>query len=209
MSTCLAAIKSLAITSLGIHTGTYTTSSLLLNDPNFKKLVSDTNVVNETYTREIINKLNFWNNVWATLSTISFSLCYFGAPYRFKHPYLIYSMVLIPLNNMLNWVIQKKYLKAVRFAKIKHDRQLDNSDDIAKPIELIDESIIDLGNDKDKEPGKEPTHEEESTVADAKRKHVVSQSIPDYNKYLWINSLLSALILAQSIVGVYGEGYWG
>lgn len=209
MSICLAAIKSIAVTSLGIHTGTYTTTTLLLNDPNFKKLANDTNVVNETYTRNIINKLNFWNKIWATLSTVTFTLCYFGAPYRFKHPYLIYSMVLIPLNQLLNWAMQKNFISSIKLTK--DESEIKSGDTIAKPIELIDESIIDLGNDteKDKDSDSDQDRPNPEAVPSIKSNHIATNETNNNNKYLWINSIVSTVILTQSIIGVYGEGYWG
>lgn len=113
MSVCLAVTKSVATLSLGIYTGIVTTRS-----------ISNTN--EGLFSKRAINLVT---GGLALSSTIFFGLSYFGAPLHWKHPYLLYCFVGVPIS----WI-----------SNILSERAPEGNDSCEKRV-TDDDSIVDLG----------------------------------------------------------------
>lgn len=102
MGTCLAVIKVVGLSTLGLYTGGVATN--VLSGYDILKFVLDktATISNlDTVNKFIRSKLSLNGiilNVLGAISSFAFQLAYFGAPARSKHPYLIYSSLVFPLS---------------------------------------------------------------------------------------------------------------
>lgn len=107
MGTCLAVIKVIGISTLGLYTGAIATN--VLSGYDILKFVLDktATVSNiDTINRSIRSKLSLNTliiNLLGSVSSLAFQLAYFGAPPRGKHPYLIYSSLVFPLSYLIHF----------------------------------------------------------------------------------------------------------
>ncbi|AMD21822.1 HFL034Cp [Eremothecium sinecaudum] len=88
MSVCLVITKSVATATLGIYTGMVVTRNLLQTEE-------------ESTNKENNCLYSLTSKALATVSTVFFGMSYFKAPQQWKHPYLLYCFLGIPLTLIL------------------------------------------------------------------------------------------------------------
>lgn len=130
MGTCLAVIKVIGISTLGLYTGVVATNVLSGYDI-LKFVLNKTATVSniDTINKFIRSKLSFNGiaiNILGTVSSLAFQLAYFGAPPRSKHPYLIYSSLVFPLSYFIHFKFAKNELN--KFYKLKDSQNKSHMD---------------------------------------------------------------------------------
>lgn len=197
MGTCLAVIKVVGITSLGLFTGGVCTN--VLNGSDIVEYVinssSKSNIkqINSIIIKKI--KTNaIYLSVVGSISTIAFQLAYFGAPARYQHPYLIYSSLIFPISSILYGLLSKdSILKYFNLdSLIKSNKR--------EPIRSeLDNSVYkDLGENS------EDDEIEEEVEFHLSKKIAIEalDKLKDVNKIVSVISFIGLLITS---VGVHGD----
>jgi autophagy-related protein 33 len=214
MGTCLAVIKVIGVTTLGVYTGSVATNALNGYDIVKYVLESSATINNIKQINAFITKKLATNGIFlsvlGSISSIAFQLAYNAAPARSKHPYLIYSSLVFPISSVIYGLVSRKQLlkffyldwflansKPVKDAKPKKEpirSELDNS--VYK--DLGDSSSVD-------EHGEDEDAEIEAEVDFHLSKRVAQEALDSVqfaNKFV---SVLSVLGFVIASVGVHGD----
>ncbi|AET40528.1 Atg33p Ecym_6137 [Eremothecium cymbalariae DBVPG len=121
MSVCLVVTKSIATTALGIYTGMVVTKNLILTPKSLMYNGTDgeggdnaSNGMKEgnfgatgASSGEGLGLYSWVTGALAAVSTVFFGVSYFGAPTYWRHPYLLYCLVGLPLT----WLLESGAVK--------------------------------------------------------------------------------------------------
>ncbi|SMN22650.1 similar to Saccharomyces cerevisiae YGR049W SCM4 Potential regulatory effector of CDC4 function [Maudiozyma saulgeensis] len=182
MSVCLAVTKGVAVTSLGLYAGILTTGTVLCYSKPVQILISSLDIISQTQLNLIINNVATTTGILGALSSTCFAFSYFGLPKIWKHPYLVYGMLIPP--------IVSTYLCIYRASWNRKTLLSDDNNDISTiKMEDLDNSTVDLGKNHNSD--------------NLKNTNKICKKI---GIHLSLASILSTLGLLQSVVGLYGEG---
>lgn len=208
MSLCLGITKTIAISSLGLYAGVLSASTILSLNKHTSIILSNLDIINKAQIKQIINKIFQFGNVIGGLSTAFFGLSYFGAPIHWKHPYLLYGMLIAPISNLYLYYLKGSIENELRVQSIGNKKDLTSTD--PKPIQITEdndsntsptsstnESIVDLGQNGSQSPFAESNAE----VLESTRSFCNS-----IGTRLLLTTAISVVGLVQSVIGVYGEG---
>lgn len=187
MSVCLAVTKTLAISSLGLYAGILTTSTIIINSSPTHIILSSLDIITQTQLKKLINNIVTSTGIIGTFSSFCFAISYFGLPTIWKHPYLIYGMSIPPIITTYLCLYRASWTKKTI---ISQDEEVNDTKAIL--MEDLDDSIVDL-NDKN------------NSINESNLQYI-KKNCYRIGIHLTISSIISVLGLAQSIVGVYGEG---
>ncbi|CAL9733851.1 autophagy-related protein 33 [Monosporozyma servazzii] len=207
MSVCLGVIKGFAISSLGIYTGILSTSTIIAFTKPTSTILASLDIISKAQLTTLINEVFKVGNVIGAISTTLFGLSYWGAPKRWRHPYLLYAMLTTPLSTLYLYYVKKSIENRLRLQQAKTDsKPIDIADENNTVDESIDGSVVDLGQ-KSTPPSSPAPSSRSITVNDAtvQNNALFCNSI---GRKLLVTTVVSIAGLTQSIIGVYGEGYF-
>mgnify|MGYP003365359897 CR=1 FL=1 len=187
MSVCLAVTKTLAISSLGLYAGILTTSTIIINSNPTHIILSSLDIITQTQLKKLINNIVTTTGIIGTFSSFCFAISYFGLPNIWKHPYLIYGMSIPPILTTYLCLYRANWTKKTIISK---DNEINDTKAIL--MKDLDDSIVDL-NDSN------------NSINEANLNYI-KKNCKKISIHLAISSFISILGLAQSIIGVYGEG---
>ncbi|KAH3682934.1 hypothetical protein WICPIJ_006088 [Wickerhamomyces pijperi] len=220
MGTCLAVIKIIGTTSLGIYTGTVFSNQLTSLDILKKSILRNTeNAKPLEIIKEHLTLNSIVLGIFGSLSTFAFQLSFFGAPVSLKHPYLIYSSLVFPISaaifislncedliRLINFesLILDSDKKETKTKKAKKEKKQLRSD--------LDNSVYkDLGESNSEEEGEEDLAavEEDEEINNEVEAHLekatalkVVENLKLSNSIVLGVSLTGLLITA---IGLYGD----
>lgn len=207
MSLCLGITKTIAISSLGLYAGILSTTTILSFNKHTSIILSGLDIINKAQIKQIINKVFQFGNVIGGLSTTFFGLSYFGAPDYWKHPYLLYGMLIAPISNLYLYYLKRSIESKLR-VQSTHDKE-NVTGSGPKPIQITDdnesttsnpstnESIVDLGQNRSQSPSTD------SNIEILQNTRSFCNSI---GTRLLFTTTISIIGFVQSVMGVYGEG---
>ncbi|KAG0663430.1 Autophagy- protein 33 [Maudiozyma exigua] len=192
MSVCLAVTKTLAISSLGVYAGILTTSTIIINSNPTHVILSSLDIITQTQLKKLINNIVTSTGIIGTFSSLCFAISYFGLPKIWKHPYLLYGMAIPPIITTYLCLYRANWTKQTILSPQKEETDTQINDSKAILMKDLGDSIVDLNDQKD------PINESNLLY--------IKKICKRIGLHLTISSVISILGLAQSIVGVYGEG---
>lgn len=214
MSLCLGVTKTVAISSLGLYAGILSTSTILSFNKSTSIILSNLDIINKAQIKQIINNVFQFGNIVGFLSTTFFGLSYFGAPNYWKHPYLLYGMLVSPLSNLYLFYLKRSIENKLRIQSINNNNNNNTviNNDGSKPIQISEnfidsnksdhstnESLVDLGQTRSLSPSIQ------SGIDDILLKNTRSFCNSIALRLLFTTTF-SIVGLVQSVIGVYGEG---
>ncbi|KAH3675979.1 hypothetical protein WICMUC_002275 [Wickerhamomyces mucosus] len=220
MGTCLAVIKIIGTTSLGIYTGTVF-SNQLSNLDVLKSTILKTGEFQLEIVKDNLKTNGIVLGVFGTLSALSFNLAYFGAPAKYKHPYLIYSSLVFPISTVVYTLFSREDLRSLFHIKgllnrsktppapkkLKKEKQQIRSD--------LDNSVYkDLGDTSNTE----EDEDEEAELAAVEEDEEITQEVESHLQKTTALKVIDSLKFSNLIVlgvsvagllitsiGLYGE----
>ncbi|CAB4257289.1 similar to Saccharomyces cerevisiae YGR049W SCM4 Potential regulatory effector of CDC4 function [Maudiozyma barnettii] len=181
MSVCLAVTKGVAVTSLGLYAGILTCGTVLCYSSPVHAILSSLDIVSQTHLKAIINNVATTSGVLGFISSASFAVSYFGLPKIWKHPYLIYGMIVPPLVSTYLCIYRASWTHRTLLSD-------EENDSTSIKMEDLDNSTVDLGK---------------TSTENLKYIKSVCKKI---GIHLSVASVVSTLGLLQSVIGIYGEG---
>ncbi|CUS22722.1 LAQU0S06e04566g1_1 [Lachancea quebecensis] len=203
MSVCLAVTKTVAVSSLGIYCGMLTSACVA-------SYAAPVDVL--TQLARPARAIARVGGALAAVSSAFFALSYFGAPAHWRHPYLIYGMLVAPVSAAYVAVVARTRSARCRRACEKR-RAKSASTPAPTPASAASESalgdsVVDLGaaaaaaetapedhvTPSDHVPGSPHVTPSSAACARAAARHVAVLLVP------------AAAGLLGSVLGLYGEG---
>lgn len=140
MGLCLVTVKSIATATLGIYTGMVVTRNLVIPAEKIE--------INERVYMSTSSAL-------AAISTLFFGASYFRAPLQFKHPYLLYCFLAIPVTwvaNIFERITYKEFKKCITdIFKLECEHgllgRIDSNDSTDGDDIISEDSIMDLSSE--------------------------------------------------------------
>ncbi|CDR36352.1 CYFA0S01e00760g1_1 [Cyberlindnera fabianii] len=221
MGTCLAVIKVIGTTSLGLFAGTVVTMTSGSEILKHVLLSSSGSVTLSDQSYGLVKKQITWFGAvlaaLGTISTTAFQLAYTSAPRSMKHPYLIYASLVFPVSAgvyygisgraLKNWYGFKGLLQEQgKKKKQDEDAVVQKKADKKQVVSDLDNSIYkDLGETSADEAANAEDEEIEAEV----EAHLNERSAIDaLNKVQLGNKIVSALSTLGFVVatiGIYGD----
>lgn len=187
---CLAITKGVAASSLGLYAGILTGATVLCRETATSVIIASLDVVTQANVNKLVDRFCHVTTVLGTLATGFFAMSYFIPTDHWRHPYLIYGMLTTPLTSLYLFAMKNRYKK-------KSILQNGGSNDTSTiTMNDLDDSVVDLKTDK--------TALQIDQVAITRN---VAAKCNNITKHLAAASIVSILGFAQSVVGMYGEGY--
>lgn len=205
MGTCLAVIKIIGTTSLGIYTGTVFSNQLSNLDILKKTILKNTeNVKPLDIMKEHLTVNTIVLGIFGSLSTLAFQLSFFGAPARLKHPYLIYSSLVFPISAAVFGALNFKDLcKLINFDSLVRDNM--TQDTKTKKAKKDKKQLrSDLDNSVYKDLGESNSDEDEQTeeaeLAEVEEDEEISKEVEAHLEKTTALKVVDNLKFSNSIV---------
>ncbi|SCV02170.1 LAMI_0G16512g1_1 [Lachancea mirantina] len=215
MSVCLAITKTLAVSSLGIYAGVLATATTMVFTTPKEILLKQSCAKTEASKAAV-----GWPTVRAIMrlaaaagasSVLFFGLSYFGAPPVWRHPYLLYGMLVAPLSGCYSLLSSACHGKKCSRAKtgatcpakkcpVPHATPAAPA---SAPGSSLEDSVVDLGAPA--EPAG-PAAPHPVPIATQDSAPARTTSACTVRIHLSVMTSLALIGFVQSVFGVYGEG---
>lgn len=200
MSVCLAVTKTIAVSSLGVYCG-------MLGSAYAVACVTPLDILSSALSKpaKVVVRIG---SALAVVSSAFFGLSYFGAPSYWRHPYLLYGMLVAPASAAYAaGAIALRRAQLERRSRGKGKSEAPSSPpqpSLAAENAALDSSVVDLGAPTEHAPETvtcpctSVTPDEESSSS--------SSSCCVSRLHLPVLLTLASAGLVQSVLGLYGEG---
>lgn len=203
MSVCLAVTKTVAVSSLGIYCGMLTSACVA-------SYAAPVDVL--TQLAKPARAIARVGGALAAVSSALFALSYFGAPAHWRHPYLLYGMLVAPVSAAYVAVVARVRGAHCRRACEKRRAQSASvpasTPASAAPEPALDDSVVDLGAAAAAAESAPETHVTSAEHVPVSH-HVTPASAACARaaaRHAAVLLLPAAAGLLGSVLGLYGEG---